>query len=437
MADRAQKDAFCRDCFALPEPGDARCPSCNSPRIIRHNELFSLSIAHIDCDAFYAAIEKRDDPSLTDKPVIIGGGKRGVVSTACYIARIAGVRSAMPMFKARKLCPDAVVIRSDMKKYAQAGREIRRLMRELTPLVEPLSIDEAFLDLSGTSRLLKNPPALSLAHLTRRIKQEVGIHVSVGLSHNKFLAKIASDLDKPRGFAVIGKAETDAFLLEKPVGIIWGVGAAMQKSLAKRGIHTIAQLRRFQKPELMREFGTMGARLYHLARGEDTRKVVPTSATKSISNETTFFDPVSDRQELERCLWKLCENVSRRAKAKRLGGRTVTLKLKTAAFKTRSRSTSLIDATLMAERMFAAARPLLQREVDGTAFRLLGIGISHLEKLDLAEATNDLDENLIRQSKAELAIDELRARYGNTAVAKGRGFTSTLRRSEPKSSDMK
>lgn len=420
-------NGFCRDCHSLIDAFQSRCGKCQSPRIIRHPELFSLSIAHIDCDAFYAAIEKRDDPSLKDKAVIIGGGKRGVVSTACYVARIAGVRSAMPMFKARKLCPDAVVIRGDMKKYTKAGHEIRQLMRELTPLVEPLSIDEAFLDLSGTSRLLKNPPALSLAFLVQRIKKEVGISVSVGLSHNKFLAKIASDLDKPRGFKVIGKAETDAFLSDKPVGIIWGVGAALQKSLAKRGIKTIAHLRRFDKNQLLREFGTMGARLYHLSRGEDNRKVVPASPTKSISNETTFFDPVSEIAELERTLWNLCENVSRRAKAKTLGGRTVSLKLRTTDFKSRSRSTTLIDPTLMAERIFAAARALLQREADGTAFRLLGVGISHLETLGIEEATYDLDASVVRQSRAELAVDALRSRFGTDAVAKGRGFKPTAK----------
>jgi len=387
-----------------------------------HDELFELNIAHIDCDAFYASVEKRDNPELKDKPVIIGGGKRGVVSTACYIARVNGVRSAMPMFKALKACPNAVVVRGDMKKYSQVGLQIRELMRELTPAVEPLSIDEAFLDLSGTQRLLGQPPALSLAKLVKRIEDKIGITVSVGLSHNKFLAKIASDLDKPKGFSVIGKKETSQFLADKPVSIIWGVGKAMRKSLAKRGITKINQLHSYEKADLMRHFGTMGARLYHLSRGEDHRKIQPGSGTKSISNETTFFDDVSSFEKLEKSLWKLCENVSFRAKSKNLAGRTITLKLKSANFKSRTRSTSLYDATFLAERIFSAAQPLLKKELDGTAFRLIGVGISHLEEMTIDQTPQDLDENVARQTKAELAMDKLRKKFGQDAVGKGRGF---------------
>ena len=413
---------FCRECYQLLDGKHSRCPNCKSPRLVHHQELFDLSIAHIDCDAFYAAVEKRDNLELKDKPVIIGGGKRGVVSTACYVARISGVRSAMPMFKALKLCPNAVVIRGDMKKYSQVGGEIRQLMRELTPLVEPLSIDEAFLDLSGTKRLLHNPPALSLAKLTERIQKEIGISVSVGLSHNKFLAKIASDFDKPRGFSVIGKAETLSFLADKPVGFIWGVGKAMQKSLAAHGITTIKQLRQHEKSELMRNFGVMGVRLYHLSRGEDHRKVNPVSETKSISNETTFNDDIADLSVLEKTLWKLCENVSRRAKAKSLAGRTVTLKLTTAQFKSRTRSTTLNDVTFMAERIFSAARPLLKKEANGTAFRLIGVGISHLETSSPDEYLSDLDQHVVQQTKAEMAMDKLRSKFGTDVVGKGRGL---------------
>lgn len=416
---------FCRDCQALTTGSETRCLHCKSPRLVRHRELFTLSIAHIDCDAFYAAVEKRDNPELADKPVIIGGDKRGVVSTACYVARISGVRSAMPMFKAKKLCPDAVILRGNMAKYAKAGEEIRQLMRELTPLVEPLSIDEAFLDLTGTERLLHAPPALTLAKLVDRIQVEVGISVSVGLSHNKFLAKIASDLDKPRGFSVIGKQETLAFLADKPVSFIWGVGKAMQKSLANHGITTIKQLRQHEKTDLMRHFGVMGARLYHLSRGQDSRKVQPSSGTKSISNETTFFEDITHYEVLEKKLWKLCENVSRRAKAKSLAGRTVTLKLTTAKFQGRTRSTTLNDVTFLAERIFSAARPLLKKEANGTAYRLLGVGISHLESLSVDDLPQDLDQHVAMQTKAEVAMDELRSKFGPDAVAKGRGFKPT------------
>src|SRR3990167_575943 len=192
MTDATQ--GFCRDCFSPVPEGAERCPACRRPRLLFHPELHALSVAHMDCDAFYAAVEKRDNPELQDKPLIVGGGQRGVVSTCCYIARIRGVRSAMPMFKALAACPDAVVVKPDMRKYAAVARDVRTLMRDLTPLVEPVSIDEAFLDLSGTERLHHASPAVSMGRLAKRIEEEIGITVSVGLSHNKFLAKMASDL---------------------------------------------------------------------------------------------------------------------------------------------------------------------------------------------------------------------------------------------------
>jgi DNA polymerase-4 len=214
---------FCRDCLKGQQPeGLRRCRACGSPRLVYHPELNDLTLAHVDCDAFYAAVEKRDNPDLIDKPVIIGGGKRGVVSTACYVARIHGVRSAMPMFKALEACPQAVVIRPDMEKYTRVGREIRAIMEELTPLVQPISIDEAFLELRGTELLHHDPPARVLARFARRVEQEIGITISVGLSYCKFLAKVASDLQKPRGFSVIGAAEAVSFLADKPVTMIWG-----------------------------------------------------------------------------------------------------------------------------------------------------------------------------------------------------------------------
>jgi DNA polymerase-4 len=188
--------AFCRDC--LRDTGDAlRCPACFSPRILRHAELDTLTICHVDCDAFYATIEKRDDPTLADKPLIIGGGKRGVVSTACYIARTFGIRSAMPMFEARRLCPHATIVRPNMEKYADVSRRVRALMLDMTPQVEPISIDEAFMDLAGTARLHGMSAAKVLARFAARVEKEIGITVSIGLAANKFLAKIASDLERP------------------------------------------------------------------------------------------------------------------------------------------------------------------------------------------------------------------------------------------------
>ncbi|HHS89004.1 MAG TPA: DNA polymerase IV, partial [Rhodobacteraceae bacterium] len=246
--------ALCRDCLSQFDAG-RRCPDCHSPRVISHPELFDLTIAHMDCDAFYASVEKRDNPGLADKPVIIGGGKRGVVSTACYVARIHGVHSAMPMFQALKLCPEAVVIKPRMSAYVEASRAIRAMMDELTPVVEPLSLDEAFMDLSGTRQLHGAPPAVMLARLVRRMEDELGLTGSIGLSHNKFLAKVASDLDKPRGFSVIGRAETADFLRNKPVRMIWGVGQAMQASIDKAGIHTFADLLRWDRRDLNARFG--------------------------------------------------------------------------------------------------------------------------------------------------------------------------------------
>src|SRR6056297_998173 len=233
--------ALCRDCLTEFDAG-RRCPACRSPRVIAHAELYDLSIAHMDCDAFYASVEKRDNPELADKPVIIGGGRRGVVSTACYVARIRGVRSAMPMFKALQLCPDAVVVKPRMAVYAEVSRAIRAMMEDLTPAIEPLSLDEAFLDLTGTARLHGAPPAVMLAKLVKTMREELGLTGSIGLSHNKFLAKIASDLDKPHGFSVIGAGETDEFLRDKPVGLIWGVGQATRTALDAAGIRTFTDL---------------------------------------------------------------------------------------------------------------------------------------------------------------------------------------------------
>jgi DNA polymerase-4 len=279
--------ALCRDCLTTFEAG-ARCPACRSPRVVAHPELTALSIAHMDCDAFYASVEKRDDPGLRDKAVIVGGGTRGVVSTCCYLARIKGVRSAMPMFQALKLCPEAVVVKPRMAAYVEASRAIRAMMEELTPAIEPLSLDEAFLDLTGTARLHGAPPAVLLARLTKRMEDELGLTGSIGLSHNKFLAKIASDLDKPRGFSVIGRAETAAFLKPRQVRIIWGVGTATQAALEAAGIRTIADLLRWDRADLAARFGHMGDRLFHLARGEDRRRVARDEMPKSISKETTF-----------------------------------------------------------------------------------------------------------------------------------------------------
>ena len=408
--------SFCRDCLADVPPKAARCPACGSPRLLRHAELDNLTIAHVDCDAFYATIEKRDDPSLIDKPLIVGGGKRGVVATACYVARTYGIRSAMPMFEALRRCPHATVIKPNMAKYAEVGRAVRRVMFDLTPQVEPLSIDEAFLDLTGTARLHGMSAAKVLARFASQVERELGITVSIGLSANKFLAKIASDLDKPRGFAVLGQTEAAAFLAPKPVGFIYGVGAVSAAKLAADGYRTIADLQRADQHDLLRRYGEEGARLWRLARGIDARKVDPERETKSISAETTFETDIGEFRPLEQTLWTLTEKVSARLKANALAGSTVTLKLKSADFKIRTRAESLGAPTQLAARIFAAGRELLRREVGQTRFRLLGIGVSNLE-----DAAGDDLADLIdhRSAQAEHAVDRLRAKFGKAAVVKG------------------
>ncbi|MEI2301698.1 DNA polymerase IV [Ensifer sp. MJa1] len=420
---------FCRDCLKEQAASVRRCVACGSPRILRHAELYDLTLAHIDCDAFYASIEKRDNPELADKPVIIGGGKRGVVSTACYIARIHGVRSAMPMFKALEACPQAVVVKPDMEKYVRVGREVRMLMQELTPLVQPLSIDEAFLELRGTARLHHDPPARTLARFARRVEQEIGITVSVGLSYCKFLAKVASDLQKPRGFSVIGQAEALDFLREKPVTLIWGVGKAFATALERDGIRTIGQLQTMEEGDLMRRYGTMGQRLFRLSRGLDERAVEIDGEAKSVSSETTFNDDLSRYDDLVVHLRRLSEQVAHRLRKSELAGQTVVLKLKTADFKLRTRNRRLDSPTRLADRIFRTGLQLLEKETDGTKYRLIGIGVSDLSNPDLADPPDLVDPAATRRAAAEDAMNRLRDKFGKASVETG--YTFGTRKRDP------
>jgi DNA polymerase IV len=419
---------FCRDCLTLAaSPLTERCAACGSPRLLRHKERDVLSIAHVDCDAFFAAVEKRDDPSLADKPVIIGGGKRGVVATACYVARTYGVRSAMPMFKALQACPHAVVIPPRMEKYRIAGREVRQLMLELTPLVEPVSIDEAFLDLSGTERLHHGSPALTLAKFAQRVEKEIGISISVGLSYNKFLAKIASDLQKPRGFSIIGRDDAAEFLAGKPVSIIPGIGSSAQARLSKAGITLIAHLRDKPLKTLFNALGRDSQRLARLAWGEDNRPVTPERETKSISAETTFDTDLRSFEDLEPVLWRLSEKVSRRLKTSGLAGQSVTLKLKDAEFRLITRSRSGLPPTQLAIRLFEAARTLLKAACDGTTFRLIGIGAADLCDAAGADRGDLADQTVVRQAHMEAAIDKIRDKFGAAALQKGISFRKPQR----------
>ncbi len=423
----AALDRLCRACGALSSGAlssvQAHCGTCGAKRFVHHAEISSLSIAHIDCDAFFASIEKRDRPDLADKPVIIGGGRRGVVSTACYIARLYGVRSAMPMFKALAACPDAVVIRPDMSKYVTESRRLRVMMQDLTPLVEPLSIDEAFLDLTGTSRLHGAPPASMLARLQNRVAKEIGITVSVGLSHNKFLAKTASDLDKPNGFSVIGKAETLAFLAPRPVGSIHGVGPQFAKKLQSDGLSTLADLQAADPKDLMRRYGESGLRLARLCRGEDTRHVEPDHDRKSVSSETTFDTDLRDLQTLTDHLWRLCVKTADRAKAEGVAGRVITLKLKRSDFQTVTRRRSVEEAIQLSRPLFAIARAMLEKEIGANAYRLIGVGLSALEPAQ-SDRADLIDQGANKRAKAERASDTVRARFGRDTVQSGRALRS-------------
>ena len=427
-------EALCRDCGARPPAANGTCPDCGSGRVVRHDELHDLTIAHLDCDAFYAAIEKRDRPELQDVPVIVGGRHRGVVAACCYVARTYGVHSALPMFQALRVCPEATVIKPDMAKYVAVGRAIRAMMTELTPLVEPLSIDEAFMDLSGTASLHGASPAQTLAALALRVEETHRITVSIGLSYNKFLAKIASDLDKPRGFSVIGRAEARSFLADRPVTLLWGVGPAMQRRLAKDGITRIGELAHLDESALVSRYGRIGRRLWACARGKDERPVEPGREAKSVSSEITLDTDVADPNQLRPILWQLTETVARRLKKAGVLGRGVTLKLKTADFRLLTRSRRLGGPTRSAETMYGVAERLLTREADGRAFRLIGVGAHNL--VDAGESPQgELLGDGQAHSPVDRALDSVREKFGDAAIARGRGFGVNLKRQGPSKVD--
>lgn len=417
---------LCRTCTHSfqDRPETARCPVCGSVRLLSHPELNELHLAHIDCDSFFATVEKRDNPQLKDKPVVVGGRHRGVVAAACYVARLYGIRSAMPMQQALKLCPDLVIVPPAHDKYKTVGQAVRNLMFEATPLVEPLSIDEAYLDLSGTEALHGGSPARTLVRLIKRIEDEIGITASVGLSYNKSLAKLSSDLDKPRGFAILGRAEAKDYLTDKPVKMIYGVGAAMERTLASDGIATIGQLRHFEKIDLMRAYGAMGARLYHFAHAEDDRPVTPESETKSVSNEITLDANLHSFDALKEVLRPICEKVAQRMQKNDFVGRTVTLKMKTTGFKVLTRSKQLPRPTNLADPLFEMSCSLLEPLCDGRSYRLIGTGFSNLDTANSQPIADSPDLFMLadhqKEQRSAKAIAEIRKKYGGAAIVKGR-----------------
>ena len=413
--------ALCRDCLWTGDDAPRRCPSCGSPRMVAHEELATLSMAHLDCDAFYASVEKRDRPELRDVPLIVGGGKRGVVTTCCYIARMSGVRSAMPMFKARQLCPQAVILPPEFSKYRTESKRIFAKVRDLTPLVQPLSLDEAWIDLSGTERLHGAPPAVILARLQREIEAEIGLTVSIGLAANKFMAKIASEIDKPRGFSVIGAAESRSFLAPRSVRILPGVGPVLAASLEKSGFKTVGDIARADLRDLADRFGSHGLHLHKLSLGQDSREVNPDQHRKTISAETTFFDDLSAIDDLENRLWPLCEKVARQLRAEGIAGRVAVLKLRTPDFRIITRRRTLPVATQTARTLFTVARELLAAEPPGRSYRLIGAGLSDF--IDAASAEGDFFADAEKRSlKGEKAVDALRAKFGKGAVVTGRAL---------------
>ena len=413
---------LCRSCDAVSEDPARLCRTCGSRRLISHPELFTLTIAHIDCDAFYASVEKRDNPDLASRPLIVGGGHRGVVSTACYIARLSGVRSAMPMFKALKLCPEAVVLKPEMAKYVIESRRIRALMADMTPLVQPLSIDEAALDLSGTEALHRAPPAVMLARLARRVEAEIGVTISIGLSHNRLLAKLAAERDKPRGFSVIG-SEAAQLLANEPVSLLPGIGPAATAKLTSIGFTRLAQLQALDVETAYRLLGPDGPSLCRRARGEDDRRVDPTRDTKSISAETTFDTDIATLPALEKILWQIAEKLARRLRKEDFAAGGITLKLKTAEHKLRTRSQRLAVPTLLPDTLYQAGRDLLAREIDGTAFRLLGLGAQPLRPVRDADPVDLADPDAARRVARQQALNQLRDKFGSGIIGRGRGFT--------------
>jgi DNA polymerase-4 len=410
--------AICRDCLRTSDRKVERCPGCDSRRVVQHEELDRLTIAHLDCDAFYASVEKRDRPELRDQPVIVGGGRRGVVSTCCYVARQYGVHSAMPMFKALKACPEAVVIKPDFRKYVAASEAIFGAVGRLTPLVQTLSLDEAWIDLTGTERLNGGPAASQLIRLQQQIEAETGLTVSIGLAANRFLAKVASELDKPRGFSVLG-SEAAAVLAHRSVGILPGVGPVFRKTLQSDGYATVSDLAAADVRDLVRRYGETGLRLHDLAHGRDARAVNPGHERKGMSAETTFNADLTSAKDLEAELWPLCEKLAAKARRDGVASRVLVLKLRRADFRIVTRRVSLPEPVQTARALFAAGRALLAPEL-GRPYRLIGIGMA--EVVDATDAPALFETPEARALKTEMAIDALRAKFGAKAVVAGRAL---------------
>ena len=414
--------SLCRDCFQIFKYG-LRCRNCNSPRIISHNNLLDLTIAHIDCDAFYASIEKRENPKIRNLPVIVGGKNRGVVTTCCYIARINGVRSAMPIFKAKKLCPDAIIIAPRMGYYKKISKSIKEMLTALSPTIEFISLDEAYIDFEGTRRLHGEAPAVKLAKIAKEIEIKLGISISIGLSYNKFLAKIGSDLDKPRGFSIIGQSDVMKILRNKPISNILGVGAKTKIILESNGISTINDLLIYEKDQLNDLLGSFGETLWFLARGIDYRRITPNKRPRSISCERTLETNQMDFEILISFLWDLTEEISLRLKKLSLVAKKFNLKLKKANFNLIVRTITLENYSNSPETIFQASKILLKRNIVKGPFRLVGITAKDFsDSQNTVWKKNFFDKQDNQILAAEEAIDNIRSKFGKTSIIKGRSL---------------
>lgn len=413
---------FCRDCFVSIKNQAIECAHCGSNRLIHHQELDRLFIAHLDCDAFYAAVEKRDNPTIREKPVIIGGGDRGVVATACYIARSFGIHSAMPMYKAKSLCPDAIILTPNIVKYREVSRSIMQIFETATPLVERVSLDEAYLDLTGTRQIHREASAITLARLIKTIENTVGITISLGLSHNKFLAKMASDENKPSGFSIVGYNETSTYLYQKKISKLPGVGPSLVKRCNLVGIEYIKDVLQLTEDNKNLLFGKNRVRMEAMCNGHDSRKVTPKKPVKSLSTETTFTANIGNLDLLLNELWPLCEKVSCRLKLHKFGAFTITVKLTTPQFKKISRSITLNNSTQLAEVLYKQATRIVTKQIRSGPFRLIGISVKNFQAESLADLEGLFDSKLKRVKSIEKVLTDLKKKFGNSVIEHGRSF---------------
>lgn len=379
-------------------------------------------ILHVDMDAFYASVEERDDPSLVGKPVIVGGSAegRGVVCAANYEARKFGVHSAMAAARAVKLCPRAIFLKPRMSHYAAVSRQIREIFEHFTPVVEPLSLDEAFLDVAGSQLLFGTAAAIG-QQIKQRIRDELHLVASVGVAPNKFLAKIASDLQKPDGFVVIEPARIQEVLDPLPVGRIWGVGKVTGRMFDQLGIRTIGHLRQLSLAALNDLFGSSGEHYWQLSRGIDDRRVIPDREAKSISHETTFSHDIDDVEILHAWLVELAEQVARRVRRHEIKARTVEIKVRFADFRTINRSTTLAEPTNITQELLAAGSQLLKTRLPPRHLpvRLLGFGVSGFDASGVSQGQLFGEEERLRQRELDVVADKIAERFGKAAIRRG------------------